>query len=191
MSWFKNLKPSHQLALAAVAFLALGLGVGAYYENERWSAEVSKAKSAVSTITSENAALQARTSRAERRYEAQQAALVNAKSVARRKTKHAAALERRATSLSTQLRNATTALAVTKTKLTSAQEELNAIQPPVTLQEESSGGTASGQCDPNYEGACVPIVPYDLDCADVSGTVYVIRDDPHGFDGDGDGVGCE
>lgn len=46
-------------------------------------------------------------------------------------------------------------------------------------------------CDPNYSGACVPNVPYDLDCADINGPVYVVGRDPHGFDGDGDGVGCE
>jgi hypothetical protein len=34
-------------------------------------------------------------------------------------------------------------------------------------------------------------VDYDLDCADIDGPVYVIAGDPHGFDGDGDGVGCE
>jgi hypothetical protein len=34
-------------------------------------------------------------------------------------------------------------------------------------------------------------VPYDLDCADIDGPVIVVGRDPHGFDGDGDGVGCE
>jgi hypothetical protein len=55
-----------------------------------------------------------------------------------------------------------------------------------------NGGDASN-CDPSYEGACIP--PYeqtgDLDCADVSGPFSVVGSDPHGFDGDGDGVGCE
>ncbi len=54
-------------------------------------------------------------------------------------------------------------------------------------------------CDPNYEGACVPIAS-DVDCAGgsgngpayVSGPVYVIGDDIYGLDGnDNDGVGCE
>jgi hypothetical protein len=45
-------------------------------------------------------------------------------------------------------------------------------------------------CDPNYTG-CVPLVPYDLDCADIARSVEVIGDDVHGFDGDGDGYGCE
>lgn len=47
------------------------------------------------------------------------------------------------------------------------------------------------QCDPNYSGACVPIVSYDLDCADIGSSVSVIGSDPHGFDADFDGYGCE
>jgi micrococcal nuclease len=47
------------------------------------------------------------------------------------------------------------------------------------------------RCDPNYAGACVPVVPYDLDCRDVRGPVRVVGDDIHRFDGNGDGVGCE
>jgi hypothetical protein len=46
-------------------------------------------------------------------------------------------------------------------------------------------------CDPNYEGACVPIVPYDLNCADIGAEVTVVGDDPNRFDADGDGHGCE
>jgi hypothetical protein len=61
----------------------------------------------------------------------------------------------------------------------------------VKRKSSSGGGSGSSKCDPNYRGACVPIVPYDLDCADISGTVYVVGVDVHRFDGDGDGVGCE
>jgi len=50
---------------------------------------------------------------------------------------------------------------------------------------------ASPACDPNYSGYCVPVVSYDLDCPDIGHRVYVIGVDIHGFDGDGDGVGCE
>ena len=46
-------------------------------------------------------------------------------------------------------------------------------------------------CDPNYTGYCVPIVSYDLDCADIGHSVIVVGIDHHGFDDDGDGVGCE
>ena len=61
-----------------------------------------------------------------------------------------------------------------------APEPRPAPEQPTTEPDRSG-------CDPNYEGACVPIVPYDLDCADIDGTVYVRGDDPHRFDGDGDG----
>jgi membrane protein involved in colicin uptake len=46
-------------------------------------------------------------------------------------------------------------------------------------------------CDPGYQGACVPNVSYDLDCADIGTSVRVVGRDQHGLDGDNDGVGCE
>jgi resuscitation-promoting factor RpfB len=48
----------------------------------------------------------------------------------------------------------------------------------------------SNNCDPNYR-PCVPRVSYDLDCKDIGMQVTVIGSDPHNFDGDGDGAGCE
>lgn len=45
-------------------------------------------------------------------------------------------------------------------------------------------------CDPNYD-PCVPNVSYDLDCPDIGFSVNVIGSDPHGFDRDRDGYGCE
>jgi micrococcal nuclease len=55
---------------------------------------------------------------------------------------------------------------------------------------------ASGACDPNYAGACVPPYPPDLDCADLRALglelpVRVVGSDPHRLDGDHDGYGCE
>jgi endonuclease YncB( thermonuclease family) len=53
----------------------------------------------------------------------------------------------------------------------------------------------SGGCDANYAGACVPPYPPDLDCDDLRrlglAPVRVVGSDPHRFDGDGDGLGCE
>jgi micrococcal nuclease len=47
-------------------------------------------------------------------------------------------------------------------------------------------------CDPSYPTVCIPPTPPDLDCADVPYSNFAVRgNDPHGFDGDGDGVGCE
>jgi hypothetical protein len=50
---------------------------------------------------------------------------------------------------------------------------------------------ASSTCDPNYTGGCVPQVSYDLDCPDIGFSVQVVKNDPHRFDRDGDGYGCE
>lgn len=45
-------------------------------------------------------------------------------------------------------------------------------------------------CDPNYS-PCVPLVSYDLDCPDIGFSVRVVGSDPHRFDREGDGYGCE
>jgi micrococcal nuclease len=48
------------------------------------------------------------------------------------------------------------------------------------------------RCDPSYAGVCIPPPPPDLDCADVPYTNFrVVGADPHHFDGDRDGYGCE
>ena len=47
------------------------------------------------------------------------------------------------------------------------------------------------QCDPSYPTLCLPSSP-DLDCGEISARRFPVRGkDPHGFDGDGDGIGCE
>jgi hypothetical protein len=47
-------------------------------------------------------------------------------------------------------------------------------------------------CDSAYPGVCIPPPPPDLDCADVPYRNFrIVAPDPHGFDADGDGVGCE
>ena len=54
-----------------------------------------------------------------------------------------------------------------------------------------SGGS-SGKCDPSYPTVCIPPYPPDLDCKDVPYKRFkVVGGDPHGFDGDRDGIGCE
>jgi hypothetical protein len=50
----------------------------------------------------------------------------------------------------------------------------------------------SSDCDPSYPTVCIPSPPPDLDCPDISARDFVVRgSDPHGFDGDNDGIGCE
>jgi hypothetical protein len=56
----------------------------------------------------------------------------------------------------------------------------------------SGGGGHGPSCDPSYPTVCIPPPPPDLDCADVPYANFpVIGNDPHGFDGDNDGIGCE
>ena len=51
---------------------------------------------------------------------------------------------------------------------------------------------ASGACDPAYPTVCIPPPPPDLDCADITFRRFeVLAPDPHNFDGDHNGIGCE
>ena len=53
----------------------------------------------------------------------------------------------------------------------------------------SSPGTS---CDPAYPTVCIPSPPPDLDCKDIPFRRFtVLPPDPHRFDGDHDGIGCE
>ncbi|SDS59084.1 GmrSD restriction endonuclease domain-containing protein [Microlunatus soli] len=63
-----------------------------------------------------------------------------------------------------------------------------APKPPVRQPSAAAGG--GGNCAPGYD-PCIPPYPPDLDCSDVDGPISVSGDDPHGLDGDGDGVACE
>jgi micrococcal nuclease len=53
-----------------------------------------------------------------------------------------------------------------------------------------SGGEV---CDPAYPTVCIPPLPPDLSCKDIPQfkNFTVLPPDPHRFDGDGNGVGCE
>lgn len=47
-------------------------------------------------------------------------------------------------------------------------------------------------CDPSYPDVCIPSAPPDLDCRHVPHSRFrVVGADPHGFDADRDGIGCE
>jgi len=49
-----------------------------------------------------------------------------------------------------------------------------------------------GSCDPAYPTVCIPPPPPDLDCGDIPYRRFtVLPPDPHHFDGDHDGIGCE
>ncbi|HEY9747389.1 MAG TPA: thermonuclease family protein [Allocoleopsis sp.] len=50
----------------------------------------------------------------------------------------------------------------------------------------------TSNCSPAYPGVCIPQSPPDLDCRDIPQKRFsVLAPDPHGFDKDGDGIGCE
>ena len=49
-----------------------------------------------------------------------------------------------------------------------------------------------GNCDPAYPQVCIPSPPPELDCKDIPYRNFkVLPPDPHNFDGNHDGVGCE
>ena len=49
-----------------------------------------------------------------------------------------------------------------------------------------------GNCDRSYGGVCIPPPPPILECEDLWTSDFLVQgDDPHGFDPDGDGIGCE
>ena len=55
-----------------------------------------------------------------------------------------------------------------------------------------SGGDGTGNCDPSYPTVCIPPPPPDLDCPDIPYRRFqVLPPDPHDFDREGDGLGCE
>jgi micrococcal nuclease len=51
---------------------------------------------------------------------------------------------------------------------------------------------AASNCDPSYPTICIPPGSPDLDCPDIPYRRFEVKPpDPHRFDGDHDGIGCE
>ncbi|MFB6612247.1 G5 domain-containing protein [Agromyces sp. NPDC056379] len=82
-------------------------------------------------------------------------------------------------------------------------EEVIAVQPvneviAVGSRQPPPPPPANNGCDPNYEGACVPISS-DVDCAGgsgngpdyVQGPVWIVGSDVYDLDRDGDGIACD
>ena len=74
----------------------------------------------------------------------------------------------------------------------------NTPRPTYTLRSKNTPtivptlGGGGSNCHPSYPGVCIPPPPPELDCKDISYRRFqVIAPDPHNFDGDGDGFGCE
>jgi uncharacterized protein YraI len=63
---------------------------------------------------------------------------------------------------------------------------------PVVQTQAPPPATSDNNCHPSYPGVCIPPAPPDLDCGDIPYRRFqVVGADPHRFDGDRDGVGCE
>jgi hypothetical protein len=63
----------------------------------------------------------------------------------------------------------------------------------VALLAAATWGQRWSACDASYPDFCIPPPPPDLDCKDVQGKkpFRVRQPDPHRFDREGDGWGCE
>ena len=78
-------------------------------------------------------------------------------------------------------------------------EALLGVETPVVTQSPAPTATITpsptrdpSRCDPAYPSVCIPPPPPDLDCGDIPYRDFtVLPPDPHDFDRDGDGVGCE
>ena len=65
---------------------------------------------------------------------------------------------------------------------------------PLLAGASAPASVAAQSCDPSYPDFCIPPPSEvgDLDCADVAGAMFTVyQPDPHYFDGDYDGYGCE
>lgn len=86
----------------------------------------------------------------------------------------------------TTMATTTTAPPTTTTTVTVTTTTSTTTTAPTTTT------TSAGNCDPSYPDVCIPPAPPDLDCGEISFRRFrVTGSDPHGFDGDGDGIGCE
>jgi hypothetical protein len=63
---------------------------------------------------------------------------------------------------------------------------------PVVVPAAPVIAPPAGNCDPSYPDVCIPSPPPDLDCGEIPHRRFrVVGADPHRFDGDHDGIGCE
>jgi hypothetical protein len=62
----------------------------------------------------------------------------------------------------------------------------------IGVQLNQAGASSDENCDPSYPEVCITSPPPNLNCDDVPyNNIQVIGSDPHGFDREGDGIGCE
>lgn len=64
--------------------------------------------------------------------------------------------------------------------------------PPTPIPPTAVPPTTAPACDPSYPDVCIPPPPPDLNCGDIQHRRFrVLPPDPHNFDTDHDGIGCE
>ncbi len=68
--------------------------------------------------------------------------------------------------------------------------------PPKRSHTVAPVASRGSKCAPSYPTVCIPPPPPDLDCKNVTYRHFTVRwdvpdPDPHHFDGNHDGVGCE
>jgi micrococcal nuclease len=63
---------------------------------------------------------------------------------------------------------------------------------PKISEEKVETIPKENKCDPSYPDVCIPPYPPDLDCKEIPYKKFkVLPPDPHGFDGNKDGIGCQ
>jgi hypothetical protein len=87
----------------------------------------------------------------------------------------------------------TTEPETTTTRATTTTRRPTTTAPTTTRRRVTTTTRApTRDCDPSYPDFCIPPPPPDLDCADINANDFtVLPPDPHGFDREGDGLGCE
>ena len=74
-------------------------------------------------------------------------------------------------------------------------ERLQKIGPQLQVEMdaiEKLHPNTTGNCSSAYPEKCIPPSPPDLDCEDITQrNFWVLPPDPHKFDPDGNGIGCE
>ena len=99
------------------------------------------------------------------------------------------------TSSSTSLATTTTSpttTTTTKPSTTTTAKPTTTTSKPTTTTTKPTTTTSAQNCHSSYPDFCIPPPPPDLNCPDISQKNFtVLPPDPHGFDRDKDGVGCE
>ncbi len=68
----------------------------------------------------------------------------------------------------------------------------NPSSPSKPVRTSAPPQDKQNDCDPSYPDFCIPPPPPNLNCPDISQKRFTVSgSDPHGFDRDNDGVGCE